>query len=157
MSGASPASTRTEMVVSNSLEPMYWMSMPVASSNGAMDCSNFTWSSSVKGPSMTTTVPENSPPIARVRNSAPVGAIKPPSSIASSVAAGSSAGASVGSASSAGASVASGCGSGVVCCCPPQAANTTTKTSVKSNLRQCLKDNMFSFLLIMSQRCGFCG
>lgn len=45
------------MLASNSLDPSYWMSMPVAFSNSAMELLKITASASVKGPVMVTTVP----------------------------------------------------------------------------------------------------
>ncbi len=45
------------MLASNSLEPSYWMSMPVASSKAAIELLKITASASVKGPFMVTTVP----------------------------------------------------------------------------------------------------
>ncbi len=66
-SGASPASTRTPIVASNSFVPSYWMSMPVFSSKSAIALLNLTASSSVNGPIIVTALPLNSPAKARAR------------------------------------------------------------------------------------------
>jgi hypothetical protein len=60
-SGGLPPLMRMEMEASNSLEPSYWMSMPVRVSNSRTDSLNFTASLSVKGPDMVTTVPLSLP------------------------------------------------------------------------------------------------
>ncbi|MNW55702.1 hypothetical protein D3C74_333830 [compost metagenome] len=49
------------MVASNSLEPSYWISMPVFSSKSLILVSNFTWSASTNGPNIVTLVPLYSP------------------------------------------------------------------------------------------------
>src|SRR5450830_696416 len=61
ISGLSPPSRRMLMDASNSLEPSYWMSMPVAVSKALMDSSKRTASWSVNGPDILTTLPFNLP------------------------------------------------------------------------------------------------